>query len=77
MLSRLWKGGPLFVGLLLLDSGGEVRGGSRVHNIGVCSFSKEDVLPRRASSAYVAYYTHPISLFHYSGLCVPKFVKID
>jgi hypothetical protein len=47
----------------------------RVHNIGVCSFSKEDVLPRKASFAYVACYTHPISLFHYSGLCVPKLLK--
>ena len=28
--------------------------GSRVRNIGVCSFSKEDVLPRKASFTYCA-----------------------
>jgi hypothetical protein len=35
--------------------------GSRIRNIGVSSFSEEDVLPRKASRAYVTYYTHPIS----------------
>ena len=46
--------------------------GSRVRNIGVCSFSKEDVLPRKASFTYVAYYTHPISVSHYPGLSKPN-----
>ena len=35
------------------------KGGSRVRNIGVCSFSKEDVLPRKASFCGRTGYTGP------------------